>query len=157
ELGEDGLTESEMKSLGEIGEQISNLERRGMAAERDATDRYLAAYLSDRIGAAFDGRIAGVTRFGLFLRLNQTGADGSIPIRTLGNDYFIHAEAAHSLVGEVTGATYRLGEPVEVRLVEAAPITGGLVFELLSEPLTFRSKRGKPAKPRSGKRASKGR
>jgi len=150
-LGEDGLTDAEAKSLGEIGEQVSNLERRGMAAERDATDRYLAAYLSDRIGAEFHGRISGVTRFGLFVRLSETGADGIIPIRSLGNDYFFHDERSHALIGEVTGATYRLGEPVEVRLIEAAPITGGLVFELLSEPASF----SKHAKARKGARAAK--
>ncbi len=114
-----------------------------MAAERDATDRYLAAFLSDRIGATFRGRISGVTRFGLFVRLNETGADGIVPIRTLGNDYFIHDEATHALIGDVTGATYPARRAGEVRLVEAAPITGGLVFELLSEPLTYRRKRGK--------------
>jgi ribonuclease R len=153
-LGDDGLTPEELKSLGDTGEQVSNLERRGMAAERDATDRYLAAFLSDRVGATFRGRISGVTRFGLFVRLNETGADGIVPIRTLGNDYFIHDESLHALIGDVTGATYRLGEPAEVRLVEAAPITGGLVFELLSEPLSYRSKRTKraPAKKYAAKR-----
>jgi ribonuclease R len=155
-LGDDGLTDAEMKSLGEIGEQVSNLERRAMAAERDATDRYLAAYLSDRVGAEFHGRISGVTRFGLFVRLSETGADGIIPIRTLGNDYFVHDERAHALIGDVTGATFRLGERVEVKLVEAAPITGGLVFELLSEPLSY-AKRGKAGKTkRAAKRRNKG-
>ncbi|MFZ1990379.1 MAG: ribonuclease R [Alphaproteobacteria bacterium] len=151
DLGDDGLKEAELKSLGEIGEQVSNLERRAMAAERDATDRYLAAYLSDRVGAEFHGRISGVTRFGLFVRLSETGADGIIPIRTLGNDYFFHDERAHALIGDVTGAVFRLGEPVEVKLVEAAPITGGLVFELLSEPLSF----AKPRKGGKAKRAAK--
>jgi len=154
DLGDDGLKEAELKSLGEIGEQVSNLERRAMAAERDATDRYLAAYLSDRVGAEFHGRISGVTRFGLFVRLSETGADGIIPIRTLGNDYFFHDERAHALIGEVSGAMFRLGEPVEVRLAEAAPITGGLVFELLSEPLSF-AKRGKRGAKRAAKRRNR--
>ena len=98
-----------------------------------------------------------MTRFGLFIRLNETGADGLVPIRTIGNDYFIHDERTHALTGEVTGAVYRLGEPVEVRLIEAAPITGGLVFELLSEPLSYRkaTRRPKSAK-RSGKSAKRG-
>jgi ribonuclease R len=140
-LGEGGATDAELAALGVIGEDVSRLERRAMAAERDATDRYLAAFLSDRVGAEFRGRIAGVTRFGLFVRLDETGADGIVPIRSLGNDYFFHDEARHALIGEVTGATYRLGERVEVKLLEAAPITGGLVFELLSEPQTFSDKR----------------
>jgi ribonuclease R len=154
-LGEDGLTDAEIGALGEIGEQVSNLERRAMAAERDATDRYLAAFLSDRVGASFAGRICGVTRFGLFVRLDETGADGIVPIRTLGRDYFHHDERAHALIGDTSGAVYRLGERVEVKLIEAAPITGGLVFELLSEPKTFAEK--KPRKGGGGRVAARGR
>jgi ribonuclease R len=150
-LGEDGLTDAEIGALGETGEQVSNLERRAMAAERDATDRYLAAFLSDRVGASFPARICGVTRFGLFVRLDETGADGIVPIRTLGRDYFHHDERAHALMGSTSGAVYRLGERVEVKLIEAAPITGGLVFELLSEPKTFAEK-----KPRKGAARSSG-
>ena len=161
-LGEGALTDAEAGALGAIGEQVSNLERRAMAAERDATDRYLAAFLSDRVGASFMGRIAGVTRFGLFVRLDETGADGIVPIRSLGNDYFRHDERAHALIGEVTGATYRLGERAEVKLLEAAPITGGLVFELLSEPQSYADKKGRKGRggarsnaPRDKKRAPK--
>lgn len=161
-LGQGGLTDAEMDALGSIGEQVSNLERRAMAAERDATDRYLAAFLSERVGATFKGRIAGVTRFGLFVRLDETGADGIVPIRTLGNDYFRHEERAHALIGEVTGAVYRLGERVDVKLLEAAPITGGLVFELLSEPQSYAGKKERKGKgrawarePRSAKRSAK--
>ena len=157
--GEDGLTDLQAKDLSDLGETLSNLERRAMAAERDATDRYLAAFLADRVGAQFSGRISGVTRFGLFVRLTETGADGIIPIRSLGHDYFFHDETAHALIGEVTGATYRLGETVEVKLLEAAPITGGLVFELLSEPASYTklTKRGKggPKPKKKGTRDKK--
>jgi ribonuclease R len=153
-LGEDGLTDAEIGALGEIGEQVSNLERRAMAAERDATDRYLASFLSDRVGASFPARICGVTRFGLFVRLDETGADGIVPIRTLGRDYFHHDERAHALIGDTSGAVYRLGERVEVKLIEAAPITGGLVFELLSEPKTYAEKKAR--KGRAGRLASRG-
>lgn len=149
-LGDDRLTDAEAANLGDIGETVSQLERRAMAAERDATDRYLSAFLSDRVGASFAGRISGVTRFGLFIRLDETGADGLVPIRSLGNDYFHHDEGTHSLIGQVTGAVYRLGERVQVKLIEAAPITGGLVFELLSEPRTF-------ASPTARKSAARGR
>ena len=105
-----------------------------MAAERDATDRYVAAFLSEHVGAAFPGRITGVTRFGLFVRLAGTGADGLVPVSRLGADYFVHDERAHALVGERTGVRWPLGMTVEVKLVEATPITGGLLFEMLSEP-----------------------
>jgi ribonuclease R len=105
-----------------------------MAAERDATDRYVAAYLSDRVGAEFTGRITGVTRFGLFIRLDDTGADGLVPVSSLGTEYFVHDDRAHALIGERSGKRWRLGTKVEVRLLEATPITGGLLFEMLSEP-----------------------
>jgi ribonuclease R len=105
-----------------------------MAAERDATDRYVAAYLSDRVGAEFAGRITGVTRFGLFIRLDDTGADGLVPVSSLGTEHFVHDDRAHALIGERSGKRWRLGTAVEVRLREATPITGGLLFEMLSEP-----------------------
>ena len=104
-----------------------------MAAERDATDRYVAAFLKDRVGAEFAGRITGVTRFGLFIRLDETGADGLIPVSSLGGEYFVHDERAHALIGERSGRRWRLGARVEVRLTEATPITGGLLFEMLSD------------------------
>ncbi|HEY1426967.1 MAG TPA: ribonuclease R [Caulobacteraceae bacterium] len=133
-LGDDGLTETDIVRMKDTAERITFAERRAMAAERDATDRYVAAFLSERVGAEFQGRITGVTRFGLFVRLAETGADGLIPIATLGTEYFIHDERAHALVGERSGAVWRLGREVEVRLKEATPITGGLLFEMLSEP-----------------------
>jgi ribonuclease R len=105
-----------------------------MAAERDATDRYVAAFMEGREGAEFTGRITGVTRFGLFIRLAETGADGLVPVSTLGGEYFIHDDRAHALVGERSGRRWRLGAEVQVRLREATPITGGLLFEMLSEP-----------------------
>ena len=105
-----------------------------MAAERDATDRYVAAFLADRVGAEFAGRITGVTRFGLFVRLNETGADGLVPVSKLGGEYFVHDDRAHALVGERSGARWPLGMTVQVRLTEATPITGGLLFEMLSDP-----------------------
>src|SRR5436190_1013934 len=133
-LGSDGLPDSEdVRSLGEIGAQISAAERRAMVAERETVDRLIAHFLSEQIGATFDGHIGGVTRAGLFVKLDDTGADGFIPARTLGSDYFRYREAEHALVGEATGATHRLGDRVKVRLVEAIPVAGALRFELLSE------------------------
>jgi len=108
-------------------------ERRAMAAERDSTDRYVAAFMEDRVGAVFSSRITGVTRFGLFVRLKETGADGLIPIRTIGSEYFRHDERRHALVGDRTGTAYRLGDMVTVRLLEATPLTGGLRFELTED------------------------
>lgn len=131
--GKDGLSDPEIEELSDIAEHISRTERRSMAAERESVDRFMAAYLEDRVGAQFNGRISGVTRFGLFVKLEGTGADGLIPVSSLGNEYFFHDETRHALVGERSGETFRLGDPVEVRLLEAAPVSGGLRFELLSE------------------------
>jgi ribonuclease R len=133
-LGPDGLTDDEIPRLASIAKSISDTERRAMSAERETTDRLIAAHLSDRIGATFQARIAGVTRSGLFVRLKETGADGYIPISSLGNDYYHHVEAAHALVGARTGTGYRLGDRVEVRLLEAIPSAGALRFEMLTQP-----------------------
>jgi ribonuclease R len=130
-LGDDGLPDAQIERLQQIAADITAHERRAMAAERDSVDRYLAAYMVDRLGAEFRARVTGVTRFGLFVRLDETGANGIIPVRTLGNEYFHHDDGLHALVGERTGTTYRLGEAVTVRLAEAAPVTGGLRFELI--------------------------
>jgi ribonuclease R len=133
-LGDDGLTDHEIARLKETAEHITLAERRAMAAERDATDRYVAAYLEQHVGAEFEGRITGVTRFGLFVRLKDSGADGLVPVSTLGSEYFVHDDRLHALIGDRTGQRWRLGTTVTVKLVEATPITGGLLFEMLSEP-----------------------
>ncbi|HRO33471.1 MAG TPA: ribonuclease R [Brevundimonas sp.] len=133
-LGNDGLTDREVAELSGIAEHITETERRSMAAERDAMDRYIAAFLEDRVGASFTGRITGVTRFGLFVRLDETGADGLIPVSSLGDEYFVHDDRTHALVGQRTGRRWPLGKTVEARLVEATPVTGGLVLEMLSDP-----------------------
>ena len=133
-LGADGLSDDDVKHLKETAEHITAAERRAMAAERDAVDRYVAAFLADRVGATFEGRITGVTRFGLFVRLTETGADGLVPVSSLGGEYFIHDDRTHALVGQRSGERWRLGRRVEVKLKEATPITGGLLLEMLSDP-----------------------
>lgn len=133
-LGKDGLTDREIAELPSIAEHVVMTERRSMAAERDAMDRYIAAFLEDRVGATFTGRITGVTRFGLFVRLDETGADGLVPVSSLGNEYFTHDDRSHALVGERSGLRWTLGRTVEVKLREATPVTGGLLFEMLSDP-----------------------
>jgi ribonuclease R len=133
-LGEGGQSAEEAAQLPRIAGLISDLERRAVAIEREAADRYLAAYLEAHIGEEFSGRIRGVTRFGLFVMLDETGADGFIPARGLGQERFDFVEERHALVGAASGAYFRLGEAVKVRIVESAPLRGGLVFEMLSEP-----------------------
>jgi len=146
-LGDGALPPDEtLEHLAEVAAQISVTERRAMKAERETADRLIAHFLADRVGASFQGRISGVTRAGLFVKLADTGADGIIPIRTLGSEYFNYDETRHALVGSRSGAMHRLGDVVDVRLIEAAPVAGALRFELLSEGQVV---------PRGGKRQGK--
>jgi ribonuclease R len=150
-LGDGALPDGEdLRTLGEISAAISATERRAMRAERETFDRLLAHFLADRVGATFEAHIGGVTRAGLFVKLDDTGADGFIPARTIGTEYFRYQEDRHALVGDVSGEGYRLGDAVTVRLVEAAPVAGALRFELLSEGRYDRPAKqpGRPSKPR---------
>ncbi|MGL4414287.1 ribonuclease R [Roseinatronobacter monicus] len=157
--GDDGLSPWDIENLEETGKQISEAERRSMAAERDTADRYLAAYLADRVGAEFTGRISGVARFGVFVKLDETGADGLVPIRAIGDEYFRHDPEAQTLVGERTGFRIGLGQHVKVKLAEAEPVTGGIALELLEvegeAPARSGGRRGR--KGPIGRAAGKGR
>ncbi len=130
--GKDGLSPDEIERLEETANHISDTERRSMMAERDTTDRYLAAYLSERVGKEFTGRISGIARFGAFVKLDETGADGLVPVRSLGREFFHFDREAGTLMGSDTGLTIAIGQRVTVRLTEAVPVTGGLELELLS-------------------------
>jgi ribonuclease R len=162
-LGDGGLDEGAPAAFAEVGEHISATERRADAAERDAMDRYMAAFMADKTGADFAGWINGVTRFGLFVTLDETGADGLVPVSTLPNDFYDHDAAGHCLVGRATGRVYRLGDRVEVRLAEANPVSGGLIFGLLAGgTMAAPARRGRgpgrargtagPARPKPGRR-----
>jgi ribonuclease R len=149
-LGEGGLNDIVGGELAQIAEHISGAERRAMAAERETVDRVVAAHLADRVGAIFTGRIAGVTRVGLFVKLSETGADGFVPAATLGDDYYRFEEANRALVGTRTKETFRLGASVNVRLVEAAPFAGALRFEIVragSESIVRSRGASAPRKP----------
>ena len=130
--GKDGLDPGEAGRLEETGKHISDTERRSMVAERDTTDRYLAAYLSERVGDEFSGRIAGIARFGVFVKMDETGADGLVPIRSLGREYFHFDRETGALMGADSGVIIHIGQRVTVRLAQATPVTGGLELELLT-------------------------
>lgn len=130
-LGPAGLTDEDAARLPETAEHITGTERRSQLAERDATDRYLAAYMADKIGAHFAARISGVTRFGLFVTVTQSGASGIVPTASLPDDFWQFDEKGPALTGRRTRLSFRLAQEVEVRLTEASPVTGGLVFHLL--------------------------
>jgi ribonuclease R len=129
--GKDGLSPHDIEDIEATGAHISDTERRSMIAERDTTDRYLAAYLSERVGTEMTGRISGIARFGAFVKLDETGADGLIPMRNIGREYFHHDADAGTLMGADTGMTLGLGQRVTVRLAEVTPVTGGIALELL--------------------------
>ena len=162
-LGDGGWTYRDINALATIAEQISQTERRAMLAERQTTDRLIAGFLAEKIGAEFSGRINGVTRAGLFITLDETGADGFVPISKLGREYFHYDEVSHRVIGEDTGLIFQLGDRVQVELVEAAPIAGALRFAMLSEgrpgdglPRTKRSRSGSPSgRPRRPRRSNR--
>ncbi|WP_252192716.1 ribonuclease R [Rhizobium sp. CSW-27] len=132
-LGEGGITPEEEGQLDDIAAEISTFERRAMAAERDTINRLIAHHLAERVGQEFEGRVSGVTKAGLFVTLPTYGADGFVPISTLGNDYFHYDESRQALIGDKTGLGYQLGDAVDVKLAEAIPLAGALRFEMLSE------------------------
>jgi ribonuclease R len=134
-LGEGGLEHTEVNRMDETAEHISKTERTSMEAERASVDRFTAAWLAGHMGEIFTGRISGVTRFGLFVSLDETGADGLVPIRSLPDDYYIHSEDQHALIGRRTGRLFRLCAPVRVRVVQADRLTGSSMFELVDAEL----------------------
>lgn len=162
-LGDDGLTGEEEGQLEAIAQDISGTERRAMLAERQTVDRLIALHLADKVGAEFHGRINGVTRAGLFVTLAETGADGFIPISKIGDDYYVYDEVSHRVIGENSGLLYQMGDPVDVRLVEAAPMAGALRFEMVSEgredtslPRAKRGRNGSPSgRPRRAPRSNR--
>jgi ribonuclease R len=156
-LGEGGLTDAEAGAMDVTGELISQLERRAMEAERDTIDRYVAAYLSERVGDLVDCRITGVQPFGFFATVLGLGGDGLVPVSTLGSDYFRYDEASQTLTGDDSNVRFAPGQRIKLKLAEANPVSGGLRFELEDTPpgrsdrIVRRDGRGKP-EGRHGKR-----
>ncbi|OHC74686.1 MAG: ribonuclease R [Rhodospirillales bacterium RIFCSPLOWO2_12_FULL_58_28] len=150
-LGEGGLQDP--GDFAAIGAHLGDTERRAAAAERDSVDRFTAGFLAERIGARFSGRINGVTRFGLFVTLDDTGADGLVPVRSLPGGRYQHDEARHML-REVRGKRqFHIGEAIEVTLVEANPVTGGMIMH----PVESNGYAGPNKKEKRGAAPSKGR
>jgi len=146
--GADGSGADAAAGLGELAQQVSQAERRAMAAERETADRLVAAFLAERVGVAFDARVSGVTKSGLFVRLHTIGADGFVPAAGIGHGDFRLSEREHALFGTRSGEAYRLGDAVRVRLVEAIPSAGALRFEMLSAPTRHVAARAGAGRPR---------
>ena len=130
-LGPDGLEPDAGAGFEDTGAHITATERRAQAAERDAIDRYLAAFMADRVGQSFAARVSGVTRFGLFVTVGENGASGIVPRSALPDDLWHHDAREQSLSGRHTRLVFRLGQAVEARLAEANPATGSLLFHLM--------------------------
>ena len=141
-LGLGGLADGEQARFEDTATHITSTERRAALAERDAIDRYLAAFMADKIGTRFNARVSGVTRFGLFVTVPESGATGIVPMNALPVDYWHHDEMEQTLTGQRTRQVFRLSQDVEVRLAEANPVTGSLMFHFpRAEPSGTRSRR----------------
>lgn len=155
-LGDDGLSKYDAETLFETAEHISTTERNSMIAERNSTERYIAHYMSTKIDEEFEGKINGVVRAGLFITLTETGGEGFVPVSSLIGDYFHHDKDHQLLKGEHSGITFQLGDSVTVKLREANPISGGLIFQVIDEKLMARKPRKSSGKnsrrPRNRKR-----
>ncbi len=152
-FGKDGLPESDAEKFDQIGEEISTLERRAMMAERQTMDRFTAVFLANQVDKIFEAKVTGVTRAGLFVSLEATGADGLAPISTLGHDYFVYDQDKHMLIGERTGVTFRLADRLMVRLREVDIVTGGVVVSIEDEDdsSSYDSRRKGPRRGRPSK------
>jgi ribonuclease R len=153
-LGDGGLTDDEAGRMSVLGEAISQAERRAMEAERETVDRYVAAFLSTRVGEVLETRITGVASFGFFATVEGIGGDGLVPVSTLGDDYYRFDEGARTLTGDATGKVYAAGQTMQLRLAEASPISGALRFELVEGGTSGSAAR--PQRPTMGRRGRPG-
>jgi ribonuclease R len=154
-LGEGGWNPKQDPDLVGICEYISMTERRAALAERQTVDRFTASYLADRVGATFRGRVSGVSRFGLFVNLDETGADGILPMRNLPGDFYDLDERGHRVVGRRTGMQIRVGDIVDVKLMETDDVAGGIVFAYAGRETGSRETSGRGARPSFKTRKSK--
>ena len=156
-LGQGGLPQHRGEAFGAIGQTISNTERRAALAERDAVDRYVAAFMADKIGREYAGRITGVQRFGLFITLDATGADGLLPVAALPDDYYRHDRLHHTLIGQNSRETFRLGDRLTVKIAVCDRVTGALELQLAEDRSTSPQRPAPPKKSRRRAGATSGR
>ncbi len=156
-LGAGGLEEAH-RDFHLMGTHLSFTERRAAKAERDSVDRLTAAFLSERVGATFAGKVRSVTRAGLFVTLDEIGADGLLPMSLLGGERYALDERRHRLKGQRSSREFCLGDRLQVTLREADPVTGGMIFALAEFSVegngdSLRSGRGQPKyRSRNGSR-----
>jgi len=139
-----------------ISEHISKTERIAMEAEREVQDRFMAKYMQQHLGSIFDGTIVGVGIPGIFIELDNIGAQGFIPKQELGDDYFIFNETQHCYVGKRTRKIYQIGNRVKVVVTNADPILCSIGFSLVKEQRKQRVEKKKKTHKKPVRRVSKG-
>ncbi|MEO1019022.1 MAG: ribonuclease R, partial [Pseudomonadota bacterium] len=150
--GAGGAAEAEEdESLSRLGQHLSSTERRAMEAERKALQKFITLLMADKIGAQFTGRVISVHRFGMFIALSESGAEGLVPVSSLGQDYFVHDEHDHALIGRRTGERYGLGDRVQVELADVDRLEGQLNFRIISH-VAARSTSKKPPRSATSRR-----
>lgn len=142
----------------DIGMHCSATERRADEATRDVENWLKCFYMQGRLGEEFDGTIAGVTGFGVFVALDDVYVEGLVHVSELGQDYFHFEPTKHQMLGERTGKRYRLGDRLRVKLVRADLETGRIDFILADNPeeevFSWRQgAKGKTAAVKAGKAA----
>ena len=115
-----------------LGTHCSMTERRADDATRDVTNWLKCYFMQDKIGEVFEGTVAGVTSFGIFVALDGVYVEGLLHVTELGNDYFNYDKARHEMVGERTGARFRLGDRLTVKVARVDLETSKIDFTLVS-------------------------
>jgi ribonuclease R len=131
-LGKDGFTYS-LEDLQRISEHINVTERRAASAERDTMDRYVIAFLQNHVGETFPATIVGVTKVGIFVSLDATGAQGLIHKRELPGEYYEFDQVYHRYVGTSTKRIYQLGQRVQVFVNNVNVVNCSTSFSLARE------------------------
>lgn len=117
----------------ELGTQCSMTERRADDATRDVSNWLKCFYMQDKIGEVFDGSVAGVTSFGLFVALDSVYIEGLLHVTELGNDYFHYDKARHEMAGERTGVRFRLGDRLTIKVARVDLETSKIDFSLVNK------------------------
>ena len=117
--------------------QSSERERAADLAERDVKDYYKAVYMEDKVGEEFDGVVSSVTSFGMFIELPNT-VEGLSRLANMGDDYYIYDEMTYTIIGERTRKTYRIGDPVRIKVanvnVDLREIDFKILYKLEDRP-----------------------
>ncbi|TLS35330.1 ribonuclease R [Pseudalkalibacillus caeni] len=140
------------EALPEIAQHSSAMERRAVDAERETDELKKAEYMEDKIGEEFEGVISGVTNFGLFVELPNT-IEGLVHVSYLTDDYYHYDEGNYAMIGERTGNVFRIGDEIEVRVINVNIDERSIDFEIVGmKPPKERKRMARPKVIQGGKR-----